>query len=150
MSLSSFLFCILGQVTKHFGLSDENSGSLLNKCLSMVLGSMAQKATTQEGASGLFDLIKGTETGFNPLDLLSGKFDLSNSANLLELGKKLLPSVLGSRAEAVTSYLANSTGASSDSAKGILGMILPIVFSFFKGKIASGLNLGSFTNLLGE
>lgn len=140
---------VLNQVTKQFGISNEAGGSLLTKGLSMVLGGMTQKATNAEGASGLFDLIKNTNFEGNPLDMLTGKADL-NSGNLLELGKNILPSLFGDREETITSHLANSTNTSPLAAKGILGMLLPVVFSFFKGKILNGLGLGGFANLLGE
>lgn len=140
---------VLNQVTKQLGISNEAGSSLLTKGLSMVLGGMTQKANSAEGASSLFDLIKNTNIQGNPLDMLTGKADL-NAGNLLDLGKNILPSLFGDRSDAITNVLANSTNTSPTAAKGILGMLLPVVFSFFKGKILNGLGLGGFANLLGE
>ncbi|NOL50934.1 OmpA family protein [Pelistega suis] len=141
---------VLGQVTKQLGLSNESAGGLLNKGLSSVLGGMVQQSGSKEGASALFNLIKNTGFNVNPVDLLTGKADSSQLGGLLETGKKLLPSLFGNRADAVTSYLANSTGVSADKAQSFLGLIAPTVFSFFKNKIAGGLTAGGFASLLGE
>lgn len=141
---------VLNQVTKQLGISNENGGNLLNKGLSMVLGGMTQKASSAEGAKGLFDLIKNTNIQGNPLDMLTGKADAATTGGLLDLGKNILPSLFGDRANAITDLLASSTKTSPAAAKGILGMLLPVVFSFFKGKIASGLGLGGLLGLLGS
>lgn len=145
---------LLNQVTKQLGVTNETGGSLLNKGLSMILGGMSQKASTTEGASSLFNLIRNTNVQGNPLDILMGKSDASansgNLSNLLELGKNLLPSLFGGREEAVTGHLANSTNTNPAAAKGLLGLLLPIVISFFKNKISSGLGLSNFTNVLAE
>ncbi|ETD72198.1 hypothetical protein V757_05700 [Pelistega indica] len=145
---------VLGQVTKQFGLSNDGAGNLVNKGLSMVLGSMAQKAGSKEGATGLFDLIKNTafSGNVNPLDIITGKSQATatEAGSLLELGKNLIPSIFGSRTDAVSAYLANSANTTSDKAKGVLGLLIPTIFAFFKNKIASGLGLGGFASLLGE
>lgn len=140
---------VLNQVTKQLGVSSEAGGNLLNKGLSMVLGGMAQKASGKEGISGLFNLIKNSAVQGNPMDLLNGNQAASGS-NLLEIGKNILPSVFGDRADAVTEQLATSTNTTPVAAKGVLGMLLPMVFSFFKGKILSGLGLGGFAKLLSD
>lgn len=141
---------VLGQVTKQLGLSNESAGGLLNKGLSSVLGGMVQQSSSKEGVSALFNLIKNTGFNVNPVDLLTGKADASQLGGLLETGKKLLPSLFGNRTDAVTSYLANSTGVPADKAQSFLSLIVPTVFSFFKSKIAGGLTAGGFASLLGE
>ncbi|OOR99020.1 hypothetical protein B0187_07110 [Haemophilus paracuniculus] len=141
---------VLNQITKQFGISGEQGGSLLTKGLSMVLGGMTQKASTQQGASALFDLIKNTNFSGNPLDILTGKADAAASGSLLETGAKLLPSLFGERADSITDFLSNNLNVSSTTTKGVLGMLLPTVFSFFKGKILNGLGLNGFLGLLGD
>lgn len=140
---------VLNQVTKQFGISNEAGGNLLTKGLSMVLGGMSHKASNTESAKGLFDLIKNTNLQGNPLDLLTGKTE-NNGSQLLEMGKNILPSLFGDKADSVISHLSHSTNTTPVAAKGILGMLLPVVFSFFKGKILSGLGLGAFAKLLGD
>lgn len=140
---------VLNQVTKQLGISNEAGGSLLTKGLSMVLGGMTQKASHAESAKGLFDLIKNTAIQGNPLDILTGKTE-SNSSQLIEMSKNILPSLFGDKADSIISHLSHSTNTTPVAAKGMLGMLLPVVFSFFKGKILSGLGLGAFTKLLGD
>lgn len=140
---------VLNQVTKHLGVSGEAGGNLLNKGLSMVFGGMTQKAGSVDGVKGLFDLIKNSPFEGNTLDLITGKSEI-NGSDLLELGKNVLPSLFGEKAESVAQHLAESTNTSPVAAKGILGMLLPIVFSVFKNKILSGMGLGAFAGLLGE
>lgn len=141
---------VLGQVKKQLGLSNESTGLLLNKGLATILGCMVQQSDSKENISALFNLIKNTNFNVNPVDLLTGKADTSQLSGLLEIGKKPLPSLFGNRAEAVTSYLATSTGVSADKVQAFLSLIIPAVFSFFKSKIVGGLTTGGFAKLLGE
>ena len=144
---------VLGQVTKSLGVSNDNAGSLLNKGLGMVLGGMAKKSSSAEGAGGLFDLIKSTPFDINPLDILTGKTTASanQSGSLIELGKSLIPAIFGTQSSAIEDYLGKGTGVSGAGAKSFIGMLLPLVLSFFKNKIAGGgLNVAGFSKLLGE
>ena len=144
---------VLGQVTKSLGVSNDNAGSLLNKGLGMVLGGMAKKSSSAEGAGGLFDLIKSTPFDINPLDILTGKTTASanQSGSLIELGKSLIPAIFGTQSSAIEDYLGKGTGVSGAGSKSLIGMILPLVLSFFKNKIAGGgLNVAGFSKLLGE
>lgn len=145
---------LLNQVGKQLGVTNETGGNLLTKGLSLILGGMSQKASSTEGASSLFNLIRNTNLQGNPLDILMGKSDVTTNSNnlnnLFELGKNILPSLFGDRTDVVTSHLATSTNTSPAASKGILGLLLPIVFSFFKDKISSGFGLSNFTNLLAE
>lgn len=143
---------LLNQVTKQLGVTNETGGNLITKGLSILLGGMTQKASTNEGANSLFDLIKNTNIEGNPLEVITDNPTIStnNNINLIELGKNILPSLFGDRTDTITDHLANTTNTSPATAKGILGMLLPVVFSFFKNKIANGLGLNGFTNLLGE
>lgn len=140
---------VLNQVTKQFGISNEAGGNLLTKGLSMVLGGMSHKASSAEGATGLFNLIKNTALQGSPLDMLTGKAE-GNGSQLLEMGKNILPNLFGDKADSVISHLSHSTNTTPVAAKGMLGMLVPVAFSFFKNKIASGLGLGGFAKLLGE
>lgn len=140
---------VLNQVTKQFGISNEAGGSLLTKGLSMVLGGMSHKASSAEGATGLFNLIKNTALQGSPLDMLTGKAE-GNGSQLLEMGKNILPNLFGDKADSVISHLSHSTNTTPVAAKGMLGMLAPVAFSFFKNKIASGLGLGGFAKLLGD
>lgn len=145
---------LLNQVGKQLGVTNETGGNLLTKGLSLILGGMSQKASSTEGASSLFNLIRNTNLQGNPLDILMGKSDVTTNSNnlnnLFELGKNILPSLFGDRTDVVASHLATSTNTSPAASKGILGLLLPIVFSFFKDKISSGFGLSNFTNLLAE
>ena len=144
---------VLGQVTKSLGVSNDNAGSLLNKGLGMVLGGMAKKSSSAEGAGGLFDLIKSTPFDINPLDILTGKTTASanQSGGLIDLGKSLIPAIFGSQTSSIEDYLGKGTGVSGAGAKSFLGMLLPLVLSFFKNKIAGGgMNVAGFSKLLGE
>ncbi|MFA9489524.1 MULTISPECIES: OmpA family protein [unclassified Mannheimia] len=145
---------ILNQVGKQFGVTNETGGSLLTKGLSLILGGMSQKASNTQGANDLFNLIRNTNLQSNPLDIVMGKTDIAtnnnNLSNLFELGKNILPNLFGDRTDVVASHLATSTNTNPTISKGMLGLLLPIVFSFFKDKISSGFGLNNFTNLLAE
>lgn len=144
---------VLGQITKNLGISNDGAGSLLNKGLGMVLGGMAKKSSSVEGAGGLFDLIKSTPFDINPLDILTAQSSASakQSGGLIDLGKSLIPAIFGSQTSGVEEYLGKGTGVSSAGAQSFLGMLLPLVFSFFKNKISSGgMNVAGFSKLLGE
>ena len=120
---------LLNQVGKQLGVTNETGGNLLTKGLSLILGGMSQKASSTEGASSLFNLIRNTNLQGNPLDILMGKSDVTttnsnNLNNLFELGKNILPSLFGDRTDVVASHLATSTNTSPAASKGILGLSL--------------------------
>lgn len=80
---------LLNQVTKQLGVTNETGGNLITKGLSILLGGMTQKASTNEGANSLFDLIKNTNIEGNPLEVITDNPTIStnNNINLIELGK---------------------------------------------------------------
>lgn len=144
---------VLSQLKKNLNIPSDGADSLLTKGLGMVLGGMAKKSSSVDGVTGIFDMIKNTEFPVNPLEVLTGKTTVepAQMGGLMELGKNLLPAIFGTRTSVVEDYLTHGTGTTSAGAKSMLAMLLPLVISFFKSKITGGgLNVASFTQLLGE
>jgi outer membrane protein OmpA-like peptidoglycan-associated protein len=126
--------------------------SALSSLLPAVIGSVAQKGATPQGASGLMALINGagldTSALSNPAALFSGGGAGING--LLKAGtNSLVPSLLGDKSGAVVDALSSATGIKSSSATTLLAMVVPLVLTFLKKFIGErGLNAGSFSTLL--
>jgi outer membrane protein OmpA-like peptidoglycan-associated protein len=116
------------------GENAENTTNSLTKLIPVVLGGMAQKASTSTGASDLFKMVTSPsiDSGIagNLSNVLSG--DLQNNP-LVKSGLGLAASLFGAdKANGLMSSLASSTGISPSSSNSLVGMVMPLVFGGIK------------------
>ncbi|UOO82228.1 OmpA family protein [Uruburuella testudinis] len=115
----------------------------------IVAGLVKNVSSNPSNASGLFDLIKGAAgsqlTGAVP-QAAEGNFD-----SLIDLGKSLLPNLLGGNAAAVSDQIAQESGVSKASAGSLLSLALPLVLSVLRGHAQTNdLNQSQFLGLLSQ
>jgi len=116
------------------GENAENTTNSITKLIPVVLGGMAQKASTSTGASDLFKMVTSPsiDSGIagNLSNVLSG--DLQNNP-LVKSGLGLAASLFGAdKANGLMSSLASSTGISPSSSNSLVGMVMPLVFGGIK------------------
>lgn len=145
---------IAGQVADQLGsavgLDKQQTASALKMVVPMLIGSMANKASTPSGASELANALKNTDTSI--LDNLGGLLGGgSSSSNLLSMGTKLLPMLLGASQGNIVSTLVRLLGMNDKSVGGLLGTLAPIVMAVVgkQAKSSGGFDVGAITNLLG-
>ena len=117
-----------------------------------MLGGVAQKGATPEGASGLLSLINGSNLDTSVLDNVAGLFGTGNNAlgSLMKLGTStLVPALFGDKAGGLVNALAGAAGIKGSSATNLLAMAVPLIFTFLKKYISqNNLSAGSLSSLL--
>ena len=116
------------------GENAENTTNSITKLIPVVLGGMAQKASTATGASDLFKMVTSpsidASVAGNLSNVLSG--DLQNNP-LVKSGLGLAASLFGAdKANGLMSSLASVTGISPSSSNSLVGMVMPLVFGGIK------------------
>jgi outer membrane protein OmpA-like peptidoglycan-associated protein len=117
------------------GESQGATQSALTSLLPAVLGSIAQKGATPQGASGLMSLIDGANLDVSSLGNLAGLFGGGGSGMnaLLKAGAgSMVPALFGDKSGAVVSALSSASGIKSASATSMLAMIVPLVLTLLK------------------
>jgi hypothetical protein len=134
------------------GESQGATQSALSSLLPAVIGGIAQKGATPQGASGLMSLLNGANLDVASLGNIAGLFGAGGSGvnALLKAGtSSLVPGLFGDKAGALVSALSSSSGFKSSSATNLLAMVVPLVLTFLKKFIGDkGLNAGSLSSLL--
>lgn len=144
---------ILEQLTKTLGLPQEGSAQLFDKALSLTFARMARKSLRRDSASTLYGLLKNTSFNIDPSSILSEQSTTTAAQveQLVEQGKQVIPALFVSKTQGAENYLANTTNMPVDAVRTTLGLIVPLIFAFFKDKIAhNGLNLTGMTGYIGD
>jgi outer membrane protein OmpA-like peptidoglycan-associated protein len=134
------------------GESVPSTRSALTSLLPAVLGGVAQKGATPEGASSLLSLINGSNLDTTLLDNVAGMFGSGSNtmSSLMKLGtSSLVPALFGDKAGGLVNALAGAAGIKSSSATNLIAMIVPLIFTFLKKYVSqNNLSGGSLSTLL--
>jgi outer membrane protein OmpA-like peptidoglycan-associated protein len=136
------------------GESESTTRSATQSLLPAVLGMIAQKGSTQQGAASLMSQINGASVDGSLIgnigSLLGGGSGSSAMQSLLKLGTgTLVPSLFGDKAGSLVNAISSSTGVKSSTAMNLLAMAVPLVFSFLKKYVGEkGLDANGLATLL--
>ena len=149
--LQSQLGGVLGQFLTNSGEAEESSGKAAGLAIpAIVAGLVKHVSGNPTNASGLFDLITGT-AGNSLTGAVSQAAEGSNLGSLIDLGKSLLPNLLGGNAADVADQISQQSGVSKASAGSLLSLALPLVLSVLRGQAKEGnLNQGQLLGLLAQ
>ena len=149
--LQSQLGNVLGQFLGNSGEAEESSGKAAGLAIpAIVAGLVKHVSGNPANASGLFDLITGT-AGNSLTGAVSQAAEGSNLGSLIDLGKSLLPNLLGGNAADVADQISQQSGISKASAGSLLSLALPLVLSVLRGQAKEGnLNQGQLLGLLAQ
>ncbi len=130
----------INRIAGALGESSSTVQAALNAVIPALVGGLASKASTSQGASELFDLLKR-----NRFD--TGEF--SNAANaisstdgvsrLIETGGPLLNSVFGSRVNSVIDWVTSFAGIKKVSASSLLSLALPVILGLVGKHVSTSL-----------
>ena len=139
---------LLGQISKSVGESPEATKNAMDNMLPALLGSAAAKASSPEGAAGLFDLLKEkTPQGGWASSATSLLGNLTGDGR--GIGSSLINFLLGSKANMLRDFLVSRSGIRSESASTLLGTGGHLLTGFLGNQIASqGLGASDFGQLL--
>lgn len=143
---------LAGMAAKFLGESEEATSSALSALLPAVLGGMAQKASTADGANGLLSLVTGpnVDTGIlGNLDALFGGGG-SKATALMSVGSTLLGSLFGDKVGGLSNALASMAGIKSSTATSLMGLAAPIAFGAIKKYVVDNkVDASALMNLFG-
>ena len=100
-----------------------------------MIGGIAQKGATPQGASGLMSLINGANLDVSSLGNIAGLFGAGGTGvnALLKAGTgSLVPGLFGDKGGAIVNALSSYSGIKSSSATSLLAMVVPLVLTFLK------------------
>jgi len=134
------------------GESQGSTQSALTSLLPAVLGGIAQKGATTNGATSLLSLINGANLDVNSLGNIAGLFGGGGAgvSGLLKAGtSSLVPALFGDKSGALVNALSSASGIKSSSATNLIAMVVPLILTFLKKFIGDkGLNASSLASLL--
>jgi outer membrane protein OmpA-like peptidoglycan-associated protein len=140
----------LNRIASTIGESPGKIKTALSEMLPALLGGLAGKAQTKEGAHELLDVIHrdhlDTEKYEHVADALK---DPNAPGNLMSAGGPLLDTVLPGKSGAVSDLVASHAGINPDSSKSLMSMVLPLVLGLIGRRVGGGGESG-LTNLLGK
>ena len=142
---------MLGQFLTNSGEAEESSGKAAGLAIpAIVAGLVKHVSGNPTNASGLFDLITGA-AGNSLTGAVSQAAEGSNLGSLIDLGKSLLPNLLGGNAADVADQISQQSGVSKASSGSLLSLALPLVLSVLRGQAKEGnLNQGQLLGLLAQ
>ncbi|MFZ1495650.1 MAG: OmpA family protein [Saprospiraceae bacterium] len=133
------------------GESESGTRSAVNAILPTLLGSVAQKASTESGAASLLGLLKDGGHDGSILNNLSGLFGGgSNTDSLMSSGSGILKAVLGDKLGSIVDWVASFSGIRQGSASSLMGMAAPLLMGLLGKQVKNqGLNASGLMSLLG-
>jgi outer membrane protein OmpA-like peptidoglycan-associated protein len=134
------------------GESPDATQSAVGSLLPAVLGGIARKGATTDGATSLMSLINGANFDVSQLSNVAGLFGGGGSAinGLMKVGAgSFVPALFGDKSGALVSALSSAAGIKSTSATNLIAMVVSVVLMFLKKFIGDkGLNASSLASLL--
>ncbi len=143
---------VVNRIAGALGENTTKTEAALGGALPALLGGLVTRASSNEGAASLIDLLKRNNFDSaryaNPASAVSGPGDISNLASL---GAPLLEGLFGTRTNSVTDWLASSSGISKSSSSSLMSMALPFVLGLIGRQLgSSGWSASGLMSLLSE
>jgi outer membrane protein OmpA-like peptidoglycan-associated protein len=114
------------------------------------MSGLATKASTNEGATELFDVIHQNNLDSPQLADVSSTIESPGAANnLMNNGRSLLNSLFGGRTKGLTDWIASQAGINPASSGSLLSLALPLVLGQI-GRRIGGRGVSGLKDLLGE
>lgn len=142
---------VVARLASMIGESPAATESAVSSVVPAVLATLAEKASTTQGASDLVSLIQQTGVTDSPAGSLPNLLSGASTPDVGSIGGQLLDGVFGNRLSAVAEWIARTAGINPQSASTLLKMITPFVLSLVAKQAGAGgsLNVGALTSLVG-
>ena len=140
------------QASRFLGESESTTKLAMSGLLPAVLGGIAQKGATPDGASSLLSLINRDNLDPSLLGNIAGLFSGGGTGadTLMKPGTaSLVPALFGDKASSMVNALASMSGLKNSSASNLVALVVPLVLALLKKFIGEkGLNAKSLSSLL--
>ncbi len=133
------------------GESPEATQSGLSAILPALIGGMASKGATLDGASSLLGMLNGPNVNSNLLGDVAGLFGNggAQATSLLGTGATLLSGLFGDKVGGLASAVSGLAGIKAGSATNLLGLVAPLIFGMMRKHTSdNGLNASGLMDLL--
>jgi outer membrane protein OmpA-like peptidoglycan-associated protein len=141
---------VVSKISSLIGETPAKTQQALGTAVPTIAGVACNAASTPGGASKLFDLIRNTQI---PADAMTNAAGLlaggAATQGLMRTGSGLISNLLGDRAGAVASLIANASGIQQSSASTLLSLAAPLFFAVIgRHVISSGMGASSLSSIL--
>jgi hypothetical protein len=136
---------------KHLGESPASTQSAMAALVPAVLGTLAQKGSTPEGAGSLLGLINSPNVSADPTASVGALFagDGAGVSQLESGGQGLVNALLGDKAASLANALGSMSGMKASSAANLLAMVVPLILGFLRKWVGQqGLDASGLSSLL--
>jgi outer membrane protein OmpA-like peptidoglycan-associated protein len=141
-----------GMAGRFLGESQSTTQSALGSLVPVLLGALAQKGSTAEGAGSLLNLINSPNVNADWTSSLGSLFSGGGAGanQLASMGQGLVSSLLGEKAGGLVNALSSQSGMKASSATNLLAMVVPLILAFLKKFVSQqGMNASGLMSLLG-
>jgi hypothetical protein len=136
----------LQQISEQLGTDHNTTNSAVSAALPVLLGALAQNASTPAGANALNTALANNHDG-SALDNMSGTLSGAQDG----AGASILSHVLGTRQDLVTTGIGAATGLDASRIGSLLTMLAPVVMGALgKARQTGGLDAGGLASMLGH
>jgi OmpA-OmpF porin, OOP family len=142
----------LSRLASSLGENAAKTETALGAVIPALVGGLASKASTADGANELFDLIRRNRLDTRQYgDTSAALAPPDGVTSLMNAGRPLVDFVLGGRASSLTDWLTSFAGINRPSATSLLSLALPLVVGQI-GRLAGsgGLTASSLQSLLAD
>lgn len=140
----------LNRIASTIGESPGKIKAALTDMLPALLGGLASKAQTKEGAHELLDVIHRDHLDTEQYEHVADAIRDPNAiGNLMSTGGPLLDTVLPGKSGAVSNWVATHADINPAASKSLMSMVLPLVLGLIGRRVGGGGESG-LMNLLGK
>ena len=136
----------IAQIAAQLGTTPDQARTAIEHALPLIVGGMAQNASTQAGADALHNAL-GDHAGRNISDLLGGLLGGAGSG----IGGAILGHIFGANQTAANQGLGQVTGLGQQNAGQLMAILAPIVMAALANHVQQrGMNPGALGGVLGQ
>ena len=140
----------LDRIAATIGESHAKIKTALGDILPALLGGLASKAQTREGAHELLDVIHRDHLDADQYEHVADAIQAPNALDkLMSTGGPLLDTVLPGKSGAVGDWVASHAGIEPASSKSLMSMVLPLLLGLIGRRVGGG-GESDLMNLLGK
>ena len=142
---------LMAKAASFLGEDNSLTSKAMGLILPSILGGMANKAANADGATQLFDILKGDDHRsdiFGSLGMLLGGG--SATQGLLESGGSTINALFGNKTSNIASVIASAVGMKSGSASSLMSIAAPILMNVMARKLGGGATASGLVSLLGS
>ena len=136
-------------IAAKLGTDPEQARNAIEHAIPLIVGGMAQNASTAQGAGALHDAL-GAHTGLDISSVLGGLLSSGNGSGQ-GIGGAILGHIFGGNRGAADQGLGQVTGLGQQNAGQLMAILAPIVMAALASRVQNqGLNPGGLGGMLGQ